>query len=178
MEVLHLPGYITEEKYEIAKKYLIPKAKKELGLPKSGITFTKKAILTIINNYAREAGVRNLNKQIHKILRNIAVQIVAKKITKVTVSHTTLHKYLGGARFPDNYYSHLPVGVAIGAAWTAMGGSIFYIETSQADHSELAMELTGQAGPVMRESATIAWSFIHANITKYGNKKTFLTRKK
>src|SRR5690606_12503004 len=132
MEILRLSGYIAQEKVEIAKQYLIPRNRKEMGLLAKDISFTKEAILQIINGYAREAGVRNLENNIKKILRKVAVKIARapgkRAPAKVQVTGKNLATYLNKPIFlSDRYYKVNPVGVATGLAWTSMGGATLYI---------------------------------------------------
>ena len=170
MEVLRLSGYIKEEKVEIAKKYLIPRNRKTMGLKASQISFQDAAISQIIEGYAREAGVRGLENHLKKIMRKVALTVAKakQKVAKQVVSSVTLTKYLGKPVFTsDIYYKKMPVGVCTGLAWTSMGGVTLYIETSKSDSDKLEMKLTGQAGDVMKESSQIAWSYLHSAITRY-----------
>lgn len=182
MEVLRLSGYIKEEKIEIAKKYLIPKNRKEMGLKATDVVINSPAISEIIEGYARESGVRNLEKNIKKILRKVAVQIVREtekkqKLKKVTISKDTVKDYLGKPIFTeDRYYEKTPIGVCMGLAWTSMGGATLYVEASKSKSDKLGMKLTGQAGDVMKESSQIAWSFLHTHIEKYVPGKAFFDK--
>lgn len=184
MEVLRLSGYITEEKIEISKKYLIPRARKQTGLHASDITFTLDGLRGIINGYAREAGVRGLENQIKKILRKVALEIVKnqekggrKKIEKRSISKSTLVEYLGKPIFSsDRFYERTPIGVATGLAWTSLGGATLYIEAIKTASDRTEMNLTGQAGDVMRESSQIAWSYLHSALQKYAPGYTFFEK--
>ncbi len=181
MEVLRLSGYIMEEKVEIAKKHLIPRARKQMGLKASDVTFTQEALRSIINGYAREAGVRSLENHIKKILRKVALQIVQqgarRKQIKYSVSNHTLIDYLGKPIFlSDRFYEQTPVGVATGLAWTSLGGATLYIETVKVAGERTEMMLTGQAGDVMKESSQIAWSYLHSAIHKYAPGYTFFEK--
>ncbi|MBN1915270.1 MAG: endopeptidase La [Parachlamydiales bacterium] len=173
METLRLSGYILEEKIEIAKKYLVPKNRKSMGLKKSDIQFTKIGLAEIADAYAREAGVRGLENNIKKILRKIAMKVgkaleEKKKSTTVIVTKDHVKDYLGKPIFTsDIYYEKMPVGVATGLAWTAYGGTTLYVETSRSNNVKTQMRLTGQAGDVMKESSQIAWSFLHSQAKKY-----------
>lgn len=189
MEILRLSGYIMQEKVEIAKKYLIPRCRKLMGLKAKQVEFSVPAIRAIINGYAREAGVRTLENEIKKILRKIAMEI-AKEMEKkpkrnekkaidathhVTVSN--LSKYLGKPVFTtDRFYEETPVGVCTGLAWTAMGGASLYIETIKVPAEKTGMKLTGQAGDVMKESSEIAWSYCHGAHLKYAPSSTFFEK--
>ena len=167
MDVLRLSGYIKEEKMQIAKKYLIEKNRKKHGLKKSQIKFNTLAVQAIIEKYAREAGVRNLENNLKKIIRKVALEIVrseqkkkGKRVKSVTITEKNLEKYLGKPLFiSDRYYEKTPIGVCTGLAWTAMGGAILYVETIETPSEKTRMKLTGQAGDVMKESAQIAWSY-------------------
>lgn len=177
MEILRLSGYILEEKVAIAEKYLIPRNRKSMGLKASHVGFTKSAIEAIINGYARESGVRNLENTIKKILRKVAHQIVVqeekkgadeKPFKKISISENNLVDFLGKPVFTsDRFYDRTPVGVCMGLAWTAMGGATLYIEAIKVASEKTEMKLTGQAGDVMKESAQIAWSYLHNKIEQY-----------
>lgn len=189
MDIMRLSGYIMQEKIEIAKKFLIPRNRKEMGLKTSEVTFSTEALRSIINGYAREAGVRNLENLIKKILRKVAVKIVkAQQIIekaakpkkkskpqvieyhpgKYSVTPDTLKNYLGKPNFTsDRFYERTPIGVCMGLAWTALGGATLYIEAISVAADKTAMKLTGQAGEVMKESAEIAWSYLHGSIHRY-----------
>jgi ATP-dependent Lon protease len=170
MEILRLSGYIQEEKVEIAKQYLIPKNRKAMGLKASDVSFTKTAIAQIINGYAREAGVRSLEKNLKKILRKVATKVAKaeKKRQKISITEASLSDYLNKPIFTsDRYYEQTPIGVCTGLAWTSMGGATLYVEVSKADSDKTEMRLTGQAGDVMKESAQIAWSYLYGNYNKY-----------
>lgn len=182
MEVLRLSGYIKEEKIEIAKKYLLPKNRKEMGLKATDISINPPAISQIIEGYARESGVRNLEKNIKKILRKVAVKIVRekekdKKVKKITITKDNLKDFLGQPVFAeDRYYEKTPIGVCMGLAWTSMGGATLYVEASRSKSDKLGMILTGQAGDVMKESSQIAWSYLHAHVKEYVPSKTFFEK--
>lgn len=183
MEILRLSGYIMEEKLEIAKKFLIPKARKQMGLNTAQITFTLDALRGIINGYAREAGVRSLDNYIKKILRKIAIFIVRNKEKrkkdelKQTITKLNLSEYIGKPIFlTDRFYERTPVGVATGLAWTSHGGATLYIEVVKVASERTDMTLTGQAGEVMRESSQIAWSYLHSAVHKYAPGYTFFEK--
>ncbi len=184
MEVLRLSGYIMEEKIQIAKKYLVPRARKQMGLEASDISFSLDALRTIINGYAREAGVRNLENQIKKILRKVALEIVRerekgrrKKELKHLITTENLAEYLGKPIYlSDRFYVRNPVGVSTGLAWTSHGGATLYIEAIKVAADRTDMHLTGQAGDVMKESSQIAWSYLHSAIYKYAPGYTFFEK--
>lgn len=171
MEILRLSGYIQAEKLAIAKKYLLPRNRKAMGLKQTDITFTDGALNAIINGYAREAGVRTLENNIKKILRKAAYKLVkSKKKEKIIVSENTLNDYLGKPIFTsDRYYDENPIGVATGLAWTQLGGATLYIEVVKYPSEKTEFKLTGQAGDVMKESAQIAWTFVQSNVGKYSS---------
>ncbi len=173
MEVIRLSGYIGSEKVEIAKKYLIPKNRKNMGLKGTEVSFSPSAISQVIQNYAREAGVRSLESQIKKILRKVAVKVARAKeekkpFEKETITLENLENYLGKPIFTsDRFYEKTPVGVATGLAWTSLGGATLYIESASSKGEKTLMKLTGQAGDVMKESAEIAWSYVKASSEKF-----------
>lgn len=178
MEMLRLSGYIQAEKIQIARKYLVPRNRKTMGLKASDIVFTKGALAQIINGYAREAGVRTLENMIKKIMRKVALKIAkGPKSAKVVVSDKNLSTYLGKPIFTsDRYYKVNPVGVATGLAWTSMGGATLYIETVKYPAEKTEMKLTGQAGDVMKESAQIAWTYVQSNVARYSGGLPFFEK--
>lgn len=173
MEILRLSGYVLREKAEIAKKFLIPRHRKAMGLKTSQIEFRSTALHSIVNGYAREAGVRTFENLLKKILRKVALQCVRagerkEKNPKTILSAENVQAYLGKPIFTtDRFYEKTPTGVCMGLAWTAMGGATLYVEAIKVAHEKCEMVLTGQAGAVMRESAGIAWSYLHSAINKY-----------
>lgn len=180
MEMLRLSGYIAAEKIEIAKKYLVPRNRKNMGLKASDIEFTNGALGQIINGYAREAGVRTLENNIKKIMRKVAVKIArgpAKKKTKAVISEKNLTTYLGKPIFTsDRFYKVNPVGVTTGLAWTSLGGATLYVEAVRYPAEKTEMKLTGQAGDVMKESAQIAWTYTQSNVHRYSPKLPFFEK--
>ncbi len=189
MDVLRLSGYINEEKVQIAKRYLIPRNRKTHGLKGSDLSFTVSGISGIIEGYAREAGVRALEKNIKKILRKVAMRVVEhreaqekkKKVADlkpIRITDKNLEEYLEKSRFiSDRYYPQTPVGVCMGLAWTALGGATLYVEAIESNSDKRQMKLTGQAGDVMKESAQIAWSYAQALAKKLCEKKEFFPSK-
>lgn len=174
MEILRLSGYILEEKLEIAKRFLIPKNRKQMGLKASDVTISDEILRSLINGYARESGVRGLESYIKKIFRKIALALVenesSKKKIKTTRSITkkNLSSYVGKPVYlTDRLYEKTPIGVCTGLAWTSYGGAILYIETIKTAFERSEMILTGQIGDVMKESSQIAWNFLHSNLSKY-----------
>jgi ATP-dependent Lon protease len=180
MDILRLSGYIQEEKLAIAQKYLIPRHSQLMGIDPKKVTFNKDTIRAMINGYAREAGVRTLEKQIKKVLRKVALSIVRADATKpkrqrITVD--TLPDFLGKPiHTSERFYDQPPVGVCTGLAWTALGGAILYIETIKVSSPKTNMQLTGQAGAVMKESAEIAWSYLHSALNRYAPTHTFFEK--
>ncbi|MBO8436412.1 MAG: endopeptidase La [Spirochaetes bacterium] len=161
MEIIDLSGYTPEEKIHIGHDYLVPRLLKKNGLSKSEIRFDAKALSMIAEEYAREAGVRNYEKSIDKIMRKIALEILEKKEDlklPVYVKGKNVEKYLGKPIFPaDDIIKADKPGTAIGLAWTSMGGDVLLIE-AEALPMKGEMKVTGQLGSVMQESVSIAWS--------------------
>lgn len=178
MDILRLSGYIQDEKVQIANKYLIPRNRKSMGLKTKQVTFTQGAIRTIINGYAREAGVRNLENQIKKILRKIAVKLAKNTDeTRFPINDKNLQDYLGKPMHTtDRFYENTPIGVCTGLAWTALGGATLYVETIKVASEKTDMKLTGQAGSVMKESSEIAWSYLHSQLHHYAPTHTFFEK--
>ncbi len=158
MEVIEIPGYTLEEKIHIAEEFLIPREREATGLTECDISFTKEAIARIVEEYTREAGVRELMRKINRILRRIALQIEEGKLKcgKMKITKRKVEEYLG----PPEYYPELAerearVGVVTGLAWTPTGGSILFVEALRVP-GEKGFKLTGKLGEVMRESAEAA----------------------
>lgn len=163
MEILSLPGYTLREKEEIAKRYLVPREIENNGLIHEQVHFTQKAIQRIVEEYTREAGVRNLQREIGNICRKVARRFAEGKTESVSITAACIPKYLG----PAKYYSQLAEriiypGVATGLAWTQTGGEILFIEANaMAGNGKLI--LTGQLGEIMKESGQAALTYLHAN---------------
>nr|MBE5726366.1 Lon protease [Cucujiformia] len=157
MEMIDMSGYIAEEKLAISKEYLLPQAIKDSGLKEKAITITDDSLKTLIKSYCRESGVRNLQKHIEKVVRKVAYKIVKEESEAVTVTPENLSDFVGKPVFTqERMYDITPPGVVMGLAWTAMGGSTLYIETTtrRSDLKELSegsLELTGHLGDVMKE---------------------------
>ncbi len=169
MEVIRLSGYITEEKLEITKRYLIPKQLQKHGLEKKEIAFSKEALIYLIQAYARESGVRNLERNIEKICRKLAtLKAKGEKMPKEPLAIETVRKYLGAELFVDDDRITIDrPGLINGLAWTSMGGAILVIESiaiKQAKGGDL--KITGQLGEVMSESANIAYSFVRKMLSE------------
>ena len=162
MEVLELPGYTAEEKVFIAKQFTIPKQLKEHGLTKETLTIEEGALKTVISDYTREAGIRNLEREIAHLCRKAAKDIASGEKKSVKVSAGQLHKLLGPIKFFSEAAERTSeAGVATGLAWTQAGGDILFIEATSMPGSGKLM-LTGQLGEVMKESAQAAMSYIKA----------------
>ena len=166
MEIIEVSGYSTEEKIEIAKKHLVPKQKKENGLETKDVVLEDEVLEKIITDYTRESGVRNLERTIGGVMRHIAVKKASNEKYNKKPTTEEVEKILGPIRFMGEKYSveSLP-GVAVGLAWTKVGGDILYIEASTSK-GKGKLTLTGNLGDVMKESATTALSFIKANATR------------
>ena len=177
MEVLELSGYTLEEKYNIARKYLVPKQIKANGLTTRLIAFSKSAIIGIINSYTRESGVRGLEKTIGSICRKVARSVVAGDTEKKTIKASDLESYLGKQKYHyDKLLGKNEVGVATGLAWTTVGGETLFIETAVAPGSG-HLQLTGQLGDVMQESAKAAISYIRSHCKTLGVDENFYKEK-
>ena len=156
MEIIQLPGYTEQEKLEIARRYLVKRQLDTNGLKPEQVTLTDEAIRSIIGDYTREAGVRNLERGIGSVLRSVAMKIAEEKAQTMTIDVTDLHAILGAARFENEIALRTEVpGVATGLAWTPVGGDILFIEASKVPGSGKLI-LTGQLGDVMKESAQAA----------------------
>lgn len=168
MEVIHLPGYTDEEKLHIATKYLIPRQLSEHGLKKTQLTVRNEALTAIIRNYTREAGVRNLERQIATICRRTARRIVEGKAKSVCISSKDLKDFLGPPEFLHDVAERTTEpGVAIGVAWTSAGGEILFVEATQMP-GKGNLILTGSLGDVMKESAHAALSYMRSRARQLG----------
>jgi len=169
MEIMHLSGYILEEKLEIAKRYLIPKQLKEHGLLKNEVKIDTAALKKIIDGYAREAGVRSLENNIKKIMRKSTRQIIEGTAASIMVTPENLEEFLGKPRFTDESLYKKPIpGVVMGLAWTSMGGATLYIEATAIPSKTKGFTQTGQLGNVMKESTEIAYSYIRSRVKQFG----------
>lgn len=166
MEVIRLSGYITEEKVQIGRQHLWPRALERAGVKPSQLRISDSALRQIIEGYAREAGVRNLEKQLNKIIRKAAVKLLAGK-KKLSISGKNLTDFLGQPYFQTEK-TQRGVGVVTGLAWTSMGGATLSVEASQIHSKQRGFKLTGQLGDVMKESAEIAYSYVASHLTDYG----------
>lgn len=175
MDVIRLSGYITEEKLAIAKHHLMPRLLKRAGLLKKQMNITDAAIRQIIEGYAREAGVRSLEKLLHKVIRKGIVNLLENPDDPVKVGVSDLPTYLGQPAFRKEK-SLKGTGVVTGLAWTAMGGATLSIEASRIHSSQRGFKLTGQLGDVMKESAEIAYSFVSSNLKRFKGDPTFFDK--
>ncbi|MFP4382310.1 MAG: endopeptidase La, partial [Candidatus Sumerlaeia bacterium] len=168
MEVLKLSGYTVREKTEIARRYLIPRSMENTGVEKQYIRFSEEGLLYIAEHYTREAGVRNLERQIGKVCRKVARDIAAGRKHQVYVGKREVEKFLGPPKFFHETAQRTEYpGVATGLAWTQSGGEILFIEANSVPGSGNLM-LTGQLGEVMKESAMAAMNFLHAQSRPLG----------
>ena len=165
MELIEVSGYLTEEKMAIAKQHLLPKNLENLGMTDSGIKISKQGFEKIIESYTRESGVRNLDKQINKVLRKIALESVREgQTTQRELSAADIKTYLGPEPYNrDKYQGNEYAGVVTGLAWTAVGGEILFIETSLSKGKGGKLTLTGNLGDVMKESAVLALEYLKAH---------------
>ena len=173
LEVIELSGYTLDEKIRIAQRYLIPRQTEGNGLKPGQLRFTKSAIGRTIAGYTREAGVRNLEREIAAICRGVASQIAEGVVEKTTITARDIHKFLGPVRITQETAARTAKpGVVMGLAWTPTGGDLLFIEAT-AMKGKGGLTLTGQLGDVMKESATAALSFIRANAEELKIAKDF-----
>ena len=169
MEIIDISGYLMEEKIEIARRHLIPRVSKENGFGEDEIDFTPEAITKMVEGYTSESGVRQLEKQIAKVVRRIVLRKMRGEGYSLNVTPETLREYLGVERFtPERYEASDHPGVAVGLAWTAVGGEILFIESSFSQAKNEKLTLTGNLGDVMKESAIIASQIVRSYSDKYG----------
>lgn len=173
MEVIEVSGYTEEEKVKIAQQYLIPKQVKAHGLKPKNFSITEKALRDLINYYTRESGVRNLEREIGSLCRKVARKIVTKKGTGFRISPASLEKYLGKKKYRyDIVEGESETGVVTGMAWTQVGGDTLFIETALVPGSG-KIQLTGQLGDVMQESAKAAITYIRSIAADYNIEEEF-----
>ena len=164
MELINVGGYILEEKVEIAKRHLLPKELDNHGIKRSQFTIPKDTLSKIIESYTRESGVRELNKQIAKVLRRVARRIAGKEEYPKSLRIEDLHEYLGVEEYSkDKYQGNEYAGVVTGLAWTSVGGEILLVETSLSRGKGEKLTLTGNLGDVMKESAMLAKEYIQSH---------------
>lgn len=168
MEIINVTGYTIEEKVEIAKRHLLPKQLEEHGLANKDLKIGKRQLEKIVEGYTRESGVRSLEKQIAKVVRYAAKSIAMEEEYNVTLTNENIEEILGPARLErDKYENNDVAGVVTGLAWTSVGGDILFIE-SILSKGKGTMNITGNLGKVMKESATIAMEYIKSNADEYG----------
>jgi ATP-dependent Lon protease len=174
MELIEFTGYILPEKTHIAKKFLIPKQIAEHGLSGKDIIFTEEGVHRIIQDYTREAGVRHLEREIANVCRKVAKEKVEdKKFRKRSITEKQVEKYLGKQKYYSDRAERMKrAGIAIGLAWTQVGGDILFIEATKMP-GEGKLQLTGQLGDVMKESAKAVLSFIRSNTKELGISERF-----
>ena len=177
LEIIDLSGYAVEEKVEIAKRHLLPKQRSAHGLEKINFKVLDNVLEKVIEDYTRESGVRELDRQLASIMRYQAKELAYKNKVKPTVTKSDLHKILGQARYSNEIYKTVNVpGVAVGLAWTYVGGDILFIEVLLAD-GKGGMKLTGNLGNVMKESADTAFTYLQSNAKKIGVDANLFTTK-
>jgi len=167
LEIIELSGYAVEEKVEIAKRHLLPKQKELHGLKSTPLRFTDKLVEKIIQDYTRESGVRELDRQLASIMRYEAKELVMKEKIKPSIAPALLEKILGKPRYSNDQYKTASIpGVAVGLAWTYVGGDILFIEATTCE-GKGELKLTGNLGNVMKESASTALTYLQSNAKKY-----------
>lgn len=173
MEIIEVSGYTYEEKFNIAKKYLLKRLMKECNVDESKIKISDNAIKEIINGYTRESGVRSLEREINKVVRKSIIELIKSKKESIKISSNNLEKYLGPVIYEfENKEKEDKVGVVTGLAWTAYGGDTLPVEVAVMKGNG-KLELTGQLGDVMQESAKTAYSYVRANSDKYNISEEF-----
>jgi len=163
LEIIDLSGYAVEEKIEIAKQHLLPKQKEAHGLKDVTVKASDKVLEKIIEDYTRESGVRDLDRQLASVMRNLAKEFATKDKLKPTLTANDIERILGKPRFNNEMYKTANMaGVAVGLAWTYVGGDILFIEISLSD-GKGELKMTGNLGNVMKESATTAYTWLQVN---------------
>jgi ATP-dependent Lon protease len=176
MEVIQLLGYTEDEKVKIAQRYLVPRQRRENGISTRQISFSTGALRKIITGYTREAGLRNLEREIATICRGVATKIAEKKIKKSVIKLEDAAEYLGPVKFTSEAKARMTTpGVAMGLAWTPVGGDLLFIEATSMKGSK-GLTLTGQLGDVMKESASAALSFIRSHAKQLGIDEDFFSQ--
>ncbi len=178
LEIIDLSGYAIEEKIEIAKRHLLPKQKEAHGLKDVSFKISDAVLEKIISDFTRESGVRELDRQLASIMRKLAREYAEKGMLKPTVSMNDLERFLGKSKYSNEMYKTANMaGVAVGLAFTYVGGDILFIETATSDNGKGDLKLTGNLGNVMKESATTAMTYLQANAKKYGINPDVFTKK-
>ena len=173
MEILDFTGYIEDEKVQIAKRHILPKQIKENGLVKSEVSFDTNSLKELIRSYTREAGVRNLEREVANVLRKVARDLVETKKDKFKITKKKVGDYLGAPRFHSELAERATQpGVVTGLAWTAAGGDILFVESTKMK-GKGQLTLTGQLGDVMKESATAALTFVRSHADEFKIKRDF-----
>jgi len=168
MEILDFSGYIEDEKVQIAKRHILPKQIEENGLTREDVSFDINSIKELIRSYTREAGVRNLEREVANVLRKVARELVEKKSKKIKIIKSKVSEFLGAPRFHSELAERATKpGVVTGLAWTAAGGDILFVESTRMK-GKGQLTLTGQLGDVMKESATAGLTFVRANAEEFG----------
>jgi ATP-dependent Lon protease len=168
MEMIRLAGYSDREKLEIAKRYLVPRQLVDNGLNAAQLKITDEAIELIASRYTREAGVRQLERNIGSLARKVALKVAQGQVESVTVADKDVREYLGPPQFyPEQARKELPAGVATGMAWTEMGGEVLFIEATLLPGGR-GLTITGQLGEVMQESARAAQSYLWSHAAEFG----------
>lgn len=168
LEIIDLSGYALEEKIQIAKRHLVPKQKEQHGLGKSAIQLSDKVLERLIQDYTRESGVRELDRQLASIMRNQAMELAMHGKIKRALTTEDVERILGKPKYSNDIYkTALMPGVAVGLAWTYVGGDILFLEASLSD-GKGDMKLTGNLGQVMKESASTAYTYLQVNARKFG----------
>ncbi|MFA0747382.1 endopeptidase La [Fervidibacter sp.] len=176
MEVIRIPGYSHEEKLQIAKRYLVPRNLKEHGLTEDHVEFTDEALSVIIKQYTREAGVRNLSREIANICRKVARRVAEGNTEKVVVTPENVAEFLGPPKFLEEIAERKPqVGVATGLAWTPFGGSVLFVETTKMP-GKGSLIITGHLGEIMKESAQAALSYVRSRSEQLGIPEDFFSK--
>ncbi len=175
MEIIQLSGYIPEEKLQIARRYLLPRQIREAGLKRGDIKIKAPVLRRIIEDYARDAGVRRLDKQLARIVRKAVVKMQEGQQPPIEISKEDLKAYLGPAVFRDERNLSGP-GVVTGLAWTAMGGATLSIEAVHTHSYSRGFKLTGQLGDVMKESAEIAYGYVVSHAQRFGIPEDFFEK--
>ncbi|MEO6456029.1 MAG: endopeptidase La [Ginsengibacter sp.] len=178
LEIIDLSGYAVEEKIEIAKRHLLPKQKEAHGLKDVSFKISDAVLEKVISDFTRESGVRELDRQLASIMRNLAKTYAVTGKLKPTISLGDIQKILGRSRYNNEMYKTANMaGVAVGLAWTYVGGDILFIETTTSDNGKGELKLTGNLGNVMKESATTAMTYLQANAKKYDiDPETFIKK--
>jgi ATP-dependent Lon protease len=173
MEVIQLSGYTNEEKLEIARKFLIPRQFEDNGISNKYLEISDDALLRVIAEYTKEAGLRNLERELASICRKVARKVAEGKVDLTRLTRASVHTFLGAPKFlPEAEQEQHEIGVATGLAWTSTGGEILYVEASLA-RGRGNLTLTGQLGDVMKESAQAAVSYARAHAKKLGIEEDF-----